>query len=134
MIFAGICRAMIFSKMVIADRVSLAERTIKPRLVRGETQSFAHEADDFLAQRIAGARPRFDAAKPFHTSLERTQLKIIGADFDQAVDSLFQKIKKRQFITCASVLRDVQQRDGNGRWRGRKMRHNLLITDGSQDV
>src|SRR5215510_5957099 len=115
MIFAGICRAMIFSKMVIADRVSLAERTIKPRPVRGEGQSFADEADDFLAQRIAGARPRFDAAKPFHTRLERTELKIVGADFDQAADSLFQKIKKRELVTGASVVRDVQQRDGNRR-------------------
>src|ERR1043166_4503025 len=113
MMFAGICRAMIFSKMVIADRVSLAERTIKPRLVRGETQSFAHEAHDFLAQRIARACPRFDAAKPFHTGLERTQLKIIGAEFDQAADSLLQEIKKCELITGAGVVCDVQQRDGN---------------------
>src|SRR5436309_10604666 len=134
MIVAGICRSMIFSTMVIADRVSLAERTIKPRPVRGETQSFAHEADDFLAQRIAGARPRFDASKLFHTRLERTKLNIIGTGSDQAADSLFQKIKKREFIPCAGMVRDVQQRYGNGRRRGRKMRHNLLITDCSQDV
>src|SRR6266699_748712 len=31
-------------------------------------------------------------------------------------------------------MRDVQQRDGDGRRRGRKVRHNFLITDCFQDV
>ena len=70
----------------------------------------------------------------FHTSLQRTKLQIVHAGFNERVNSLFQEIKKREFVTRARFTSDVQQRDRNGRRRRRKMRYDFLVTDHFQDV
>src|SRR5262249_22884071 len=111
MILAGIWRAMIISKIVMSRSVSLAQRTIKPGPIGGEEQSFADEADNFLTQRVAGARPCFGAAEMLHTKLQRRKLKIVSTGFDQGVDSLFQQTEKRQLVACAGTMRDVHQRN-----------------------
>src|SRR5438094_5589623 len=98
MILAGIWRAMIFSKIVINRSVSLAQRTIKPRPIGSEGQFFADEADNFLAQRVTGARPCFRASEMLHTKLQRRKPKVVSAGFDQGIDSLFQQAEKCELV------------------------------------
>src|SRR5207249_12109991 len=89
----------------------------------------ADEADNSLAQRITGARPRFRTAEVLHARLKRTKLKIIDTGGNQGGDLFFQKIKKRELITCAGMPRNIEQRNGNRRRRRRKVRHNFLVAD-----
>src|SRR4030095_12696912 len=70
--------------------VSPAQRTIKPRSIGSERQFFANEADNFLAQRVAGARPCFRSAEMLHTKMPRRKPEVVGAGFSQSVDSFFQ--------------------------------------------
>src|SRR5213594_3105451 len=123
MIFAGICRAIIFSKIVMAsylypqprppkafasrrrgrerrilDEPALAQGTIKQRYTPITGEFFAHKADNFLAQRVAGACPCFHAAKMFYARLDRAKLQIVHAGFNKRVNPLFQKIKKRELV------------------------------------
>src|SRR5262249_33629705 len=134
MILAGIWRAMIFSKIVMSRSVSLAQRTIKPHPIGSEDQFFADEADNFLTQRVTSARPCFRSAEMLHTKLQGRKLKIVSAGFDQGVDSLFQQTEKRQLVACAGTMRDIHQRNRNGRGRRCKMPTNLLIADRFQHV
>jgi hypothetical protein len=60
-----------FSKIVMSASVSSAQRTIKPRPIGCECQFFSNEADNFLAQCVAGTRPCFRAAEMLHTKLQR---------------------------------------------------------------
>ena len=108
MILAGIWRAIIFSKIVMSPSVSLAQRTIKPRPIGSERQFFANEADDFLAQCVAGARPCFRAAEMLHTKLQRRKPKVVSAGFDQGVDSLFQQTEKRKLVARAGTISNIQ--------------------------
>src|SRR5512132_4677221 len=100
MIFAGICRAIILSKIVMNRSVSLAQRTIKPRPIGSEGEFFANEADNFLAQRVTCARPCFRASEMLHTKLQRRKPKVVSAGFDQSVYSLFQQTEKRELVSC----------------------------------
>src|SRR5438034_10861869 len=129
MIFAGIWRAMIFSKIVISRSVSLAQRTIKPRAIGSERQFFANEADNFLAQCVAGACPCFRAAEMLHTKLQRRKPKIVSTGFDQGVDSLFQQTEKRELVSRTGTISDIHQRNRNRRRSGRKVPANLLVAD-----
>src|SRR4026207_741121 len=106
MIFAGIWRAIIFSKIVMSRSVSLAQRTIKPRPIGSQRQFFANEADNFLAQCVAGARPRFRAAELLHTKLQRRKPKVVSAGFDQGVDSFFQETEKRKLVARTGTISD----------------------------
>src|SRR5438094_6970243 len=121
MIFAGICRAMIFSKIVMSPSVSLAQRTIKPPPISRERQFFADEADNFLAQCVAGARPCFRAAEMLHTKLQRRKPEIVSTGFDQGVDSLFQQTEKRELVSRTGTISDIHQRNRNGRRCRRKV-------------
>src|SRR5262249_14928684 len=108
MILAWIWRAMIFSKIVMSPSVSLAQRTIKPRPIGGERQSLADKTDNFLAQCVAGARPCFGAAEMLHTKLQRRKPKILCTGVNQCADSLFQQTKKRQLVTRAGTISNLQ--------------------------
>src|SRR6516225_5418637 len=134
MILAGIWRAMIFSKIVMSPSVSLAQRTIKPRTIGDERQFFANEADNFLAQRVAGASPRFRAAEMLHTQLQGRKSKVVSARFDQGINSLFQQTEKRKLVARTSTISDIHQRNRNGRRPGRKVPANFLVADGLQHV
>src|SRR6476660_849145 len=109
MTFAGIWRAIIFSKIVMNRSVSLAQRTIKPRPIGGERQFFANETDNFFAQCIACARPCFRTAEMLYTKLQRRKPKVVGAGFDQSVDSLFQKTEKRKLVARTGTISDLHQ-------------------------
>src|SRR5215475_13263712 len=134
MTFAGIWRAMIFSKIVMGASVSSAQRTIKPRSIGSECQFFANEADNFLAQCVAGARPCFRAAEMLHTKLQGRKPKVVGAGFDQCVDSLFQQTEKRELVASTGTTGDIHQRNRNGRRRRRKVSANLFVADRLQHV
>src|SRR5215216_4327379 len=115
MILAGIWRAMIFSKIVMSPSVSLAQRTIKPRPIGSERQFFANEAHNFLAQCVAGARPRFRAAEMLHTKLQRRKAKVVSAGFDHGFDWFFQQTEKRKLVARTGTISDIHQRNRNGR-------------------
>src|SRR5438067_1293959 len=70
----------------------------------------------------------------FHASLQGAEMQSIRARFDQRVDSFFQKIEKRELISRARLVRDVEQRNRNRRWSWREIRNDLLVTDDFQDV
>src|SRR4030095_9207346 len=88
--------------------VSSAQRTIKPRSIGSQRQFFANEADNFLAQCVAGARPCFGAAEMLYTKLQRRKPKVLSAGFDQRVDSLFQQTEKRKLIPGTGTKSDIQ--------------------------
>src|SRR6478672_7651253 len=129
MILAGIWRAIIFSKIVMSPSVSLAQRTIKPRPLSSERQFFANEADNFLAQCVAGSRPCFRAAEMLHTKLQRRKAKVISTGFDQGVNSFFQQTEKRKLVARTGTISDIHQRNRNRRGCGRKVPTNLLVAD-----
>src|SRR5215470_4552271 len=112
----------------------LAQRTIETCNARRRGYFFAHEANNFHTQGIARTGPGFHAAKVFHARLKRAELKVVDASFDQCVDSFLQEIEEGELVSCAGLMSDIQQRDGNRRRRRRKMRNNLLIADYSQDI
>src|SRR5262249_52502969 len=115
MTLAGIWRAIIFSKIVMNRSVSLPQRTIKPRPICGECQFLANEADNFLAQCVARARPCFRTAKMLYTKLQRRKPKVVDAGFDQSIDSLFQETEKCKFVAGNRTISDIHKRKRN-RW------------------
>ena len=87
-----------------------AQRTIEPLNcgIHCRSQSFAHEADNFFAQGVASARPGFHPSKMLYARLQRAKLEIIGADLNEAANSLFQKIEKCELIARAGMVSDVE--------------------------
>ena len=70
----------------------------------------------------------------FYASLQRTELQIVYARFDERVDSLLEQIEKGELITGAGFVRDVNQRNGNRRRGWSEVRNNFLVTDHLQDI
>src|ERR1051326_808513 len=69
-----------------------------------------------------------------YTRLQRRKPKIVSARFDQCVNSLFQKAKKRKLVARAGTTCDIQKRNRNRRRCWRKMAANLLVADRGQYV
>ena len=44
-----------------------------------------------------------------HARVQRTELQIVHAGFNQSVDSFFEKIKEGEFVTGARLMRDFNQ-------------------------
>src|SRR5437016_4217807 len=82
--------------------------------IGSEGQFLANEADNFLTQRVTGARPCFRASEMLHTKLQRRKPKIVSASLDQSVDSLFQQTEKRKLVARTGTISDIHQRNRNG--------------------
>ena len=94
--------------LTIAAKADSAHRTVEPRNSSCRRYFFPHETDNFLPQGITGARPHFQPAEVFHARLQRAQLQILRAGFNQYVDSFFQKIKECEFISRARLFGDLE--------------------------
>src|SRR5436853_1970192 len=70
----------------------------------------------------------------FYACLQRTKLQIVHAGFDQRIEPLFEKIEKSELVTAASLMRDIDQRYRNRRWRRCEVGNDFLVTDRFQDV
>jgi hypothetical protein len=70
----------------------------------------------------------------FHASRQGRKLEIVHARFEQCGNSFFEQIEKRQLIASAGFARDVEQRNGNRRGRGREIGNDLLVTNRFEHV
>src|SRR6266446_9773609 len=79
--------------LTIAVKADSTHRTVEPPNSGCRYYFFAHEADNFLAQGIAGARPHFQPAQVFHARLQRAELQIVRAGFIQCFDRFSKRSK-----------------------------------------
>src|SRR5689334_7980604 len=61
-------------------------------------------------------------------------MHLARAGRENGVDAFFEKIKKRQLVTCASRFGDFEEGNGNGRRRRFEVRHDLFIADYLQNI
>ena len=69
-----------------------------------------------------------------HARVQRTELQIVHAGFNQSVDSFFEKIKEGEFVTGARLMRDFNQRYRDRRRRRREIRNDFFVADRFQNV
>ncbi len=75
-------------------------------IVRG--QFFAHEAHDLFAEDIARARPGLRAAHLLYACLQSAQVETVCARAHDRRNALLEGIEKRELISPARFLRDVE--------------------------
>src|SRR5439155_17324944 len=135
MIFAGISRAIIFSKIVMANcRTEQSLQRAFQALAADPHQPFTNEADNFFPQSIAGTGPNSRAAQMLHKRLQRAELQIVNTGLDQGIKTFFEKIEKGELVTAAGLMRDIDQRNRDRRRSRCEVGNDLLVTDRFQDV
>src|SRR6266480_6801213 len=70
----------------------------------------------------------------FYARLQGAKLQIVHAGLDQRIESFLEKVEKSELITAASLMRDINQRNRNGRRRRREVGNDFLVADRFQDV
>src|SRR3989442_6999327 len=98
------------------------------------SELFSNKANNLLAKLVAAARPHFRTLQMFDAGVQAEEPQAIDPDTNERAHPLLQAIEKREFVTGARFLRDLEQRERYRRRCRREVGHDLLLADYLQNV